>query len=68
MSVTYNCIYKKISPRVSELLSGHILIFTKGQNSIKNIGGVTVLVLCTLPDNALYWSQVLRKYLKRSVS
>ena len=44
--------FKKISPRVSELLSGHKLKFTKGHNSIKNVGGVTVLVLCTLPDNA----------------
>ena len=38
-------IFKKISLRVSELLSGHILKFTKGHNSIKNVGGVTVLVL-----------------------
>ena len=42
--------------------------FTKEHNSIKNVGGVTVLVLCTLPDNALYLSQVLRKYLKGSLS
>ena len=25
----------------------------------KNVGGVAVLVLCTLPDNALYLRQVL---------
>ena len=55
-------------PRVSELLSGHILKFTKGHNSIKNISWVTVLVLSTWPDNALYFSQVLRKYLKGSLS
>ena len=40
------------------VISGHILKFTKGHNSIKNVGGVTVLVLCTLPDKALYLSQV----------
>ena len=48
----YICI-KKISLWFSELLSGHVLKFTKGHNSIKNIGGVMVLVLCTSPDNAL---------------
>ena len=42
--------------------------FTKGHNSIKSVDGVTVLVLCTSPDNALYFSQVLRKYLKGSLS
>ena len=51
--------FKKISPMVSELLSRHILKFTKGHNSIKNVGGVTVLVLCTSPDNALYLGKVL---------
>ena len=45
--------FKKISPRVSELLSRHTLTFKKGHNSIKNVGGVTLLVLCTSPDNAL---------------
>ena len=40
-----------MSPRVSELLSGHILKFTKGYNSIKNVGRVTVLVLCITHDN-----------------
>ena len=35
------------------LLSRHLLKFTKGHNSIKNVGRVTVLVLRTLPDNAL---------------
>ena len=59
--------FKKISPRVSELFSRHILKFTKGHNSIKTVGGVTVLVLCTSPDYALYLSQVLRKYLKGSL-
>ena len=32
--------------------------FTKGNNSVKDVGGVIVLVLCTLSDNALYLSQV----------
>ena len=50
--------FNKISPWVSKLLSGHVQKFTKGHNSIKNVGGVTVLVLCTLPDNALYLSQI----------
>ena len=31
----------------------------KGDNSIKKFGGVTVLILCTSPDNALYLRQVL---------
>ena len=60
--------FQKISPMVSELLSGHILKFTKGHNSIRNLDEVTVLVLCTSPDNALYLSQVLRQYLKGSLS
>ena len=60
MRILYTCTsFKKISPRISELLSRHILKFTKGYNSIKNVGGVTVFVLYTLPDNALYLSQVL---------
>ena len=32
----------------------YILKFIKGHNSVKSVGGVMVLVLCTLPDNALY--------------
>ena len=46
--------FNVISQMVSELLSGHILKFTKGY---KNVHVVTVLVLCTLPDDALYLSQ-----------
>ena len=37
--------------------------FTKGHNSVKIIGGVMVLVLSTLSDNALYLYQFLKKYL-----
>ena len=55
--------FKKISPRVSELLSGHILKFTKGHNSIKTVDGVMVLNLCTSHDD-LYLYKVSRKYLK----
>ena len=43
----YQLSFEKISPRVSELLRGHVLKFTKGHNSIKNAGGVMVLVLGT---------------------
>ena len=38
---------------------------TKGNNSAKNAGGATVVNLCTSSDHALYFSQVLRNYLKR---
>ena len=31
---------------------------SKGHNSIKNVGGVTVLVLCTSPDGDLYLYKV----------
>ena len=46
----------KISQRVSELLSGHGFLteILKGHKSVKNVGGVTVLNLSILPDNALY--------------
>ena len=42
-----------------------ILKITKGNNSAKNVGGVTVVDLCTLSGPALYFYQVLRNYLKR---
>ena len=42
-----------------------ILKITKGNNSAKNVGGVTVVNLCTLSGHALYFYQVLRNYLKR---
>ena len=31
---------------------------SKGHNSVKNIGGVTVLFLCTLSDGGLYLCKV----------
>ena len=38
---------------------------TKGNNSAKNVGGVTVFNLCMLSGHALYFYQVLWNYLKR---
>ena len=38
---------------------------TKGNNSAKNVGGVTVVNLCTSSGHALYLCQVSRNYLKR---
>ena len=35
---------------------------SKGHNSIKNVGGVTVLVLCTSSDDGLYLYKVSCKY------
>ena len=40
-----------------------LLNFSKGHNSIKNVGEVTVLVICTLPGGALYMYIVSQKYL-----
>ena len=37
----------------------------KFHNSLKNVGGVTVLVLCTSSDDGLYLYQVSLKYLDR---
>ena len=42
-----------------------ILKISKGNNSTKNVGGVTVFDLCTSSGHALYFYQVLRNYLKR---
>ena len=38
---------------------------TKGNNSAKNVGGVTVIHFCTSFGHALYFYQVLYNYLKR---
>ena len=35
---------------------------SKGHNSVKNVGGVTILVLCTLSDDGSYLYKVSRKY------
>ena len=42
-----------------------ILKITKGNNSAKNVSGVTVVYLCTSSGHALYFYQVLQNYLKR---
>ena len=42
-----------------------ILKITKGNNSAKNVGVVTVFYICTSSGHALYFYQVLRHYLKR---
>ena len=42
-----------------------ILKITKGNNSAKNVGGLTIVNLCTLSGHALYFYQVLWHYLKR---
>ena len=40
-----------------------MLKYAKGHNSVKNVGGVLVLILSILFYNALYSYQVLSKYL-----
>ena len=42
-----------------------ILKVSKGNNSAKNVGGVTVVNLCKSSDHALYFCQVLWNYLQR---
>ena len=42
-----------------------ILKITKRNNSAKNVGGVTIVNLCTLSGHALYFYQVLWNYLER---
>ena len=37
---------------------------TKGNNSAKNVGGVTIVHLCTSSGHALYFYQVLGNYVK----
>ena len=50
----------KLSQTVSKLWTGHecstisILKISKGNNSAKNVGGVTVVNLCTSSDHGLY--------------
>ena len=41
------------------------LTVSKGHFSINNVGGVTVLALCTLSDHAFYLYQVFAKISKR---
>ena len=42
-----------------------LLKITKGNNSAKNVGGVTLVNLCTSSGHALYFYQALQHYLKR---
>ena len=42
-----------------------ILKISKGNNSAKNVGGVTVVNLCMSSDRVLYLCQVSRNYLKQ---
>ena len=60
--VSWNNIKQYQSYRVSTI---SILKITKGNNSAKNVGGVTVVNLCTSSGHALYFYQVLWHYLKR---
>ena len=57
-----------ISTKFHENILGGIkadTVFIKGHNSVKNVGGVTVLVLCKSSDDGLYLYQVSRQYLER---
>ena len=45
--------------KVIEWTRFYILKITKGNNSAKNVGGVTVVNLCTSSGHALYFYQVL---------
>ena len=45
--------------KVIEWTGFPILKITKGNNSAKNVGGVTVVNLCTSSGHALYFYQVL---------
>ena len=60
--VLWNYLKRYQSYRVDTI---SILKITKGNNSAKNVGGVTVLYLCTSSGHALYFYQVLWNYLKR---
>ena len=59
----------KISQSISELQTQTVGLtlgwskFTKGHNSVKTVGGVKILNLCTLSDDVLYLYPVSRKYL-----
>ena len=51
--------FTRISQRVSGILGGHYfqLKLAKVHNTIKDIGGLTVLILCISPGGALYLYQ-----------
>ena len=60
----YRLIEVYISTKFHENILGGIKVieqtrfFSKGHNSVKYVGGVTVLVLCTSSDDGLYLYQV----------
>ena len=60
--VLWNYLERYQSYRVDTI---SILKITKGNNSAKNVGGLTIVHLCTSSGHALYFYQVLWNYLKR---
>ena len=53
--------------RVTDLkrrVDARVVAIYKGYNSLKFVDGIMVPYLCTSSDDALYWYQVSRKYLK----
>ena len=60
--ILWNYLKRYQSIRVDRI---SILKITKGNNSAKNVGGVTVVNLCTSSGHALYFYQVLWHYHKR---
>ena len=60
--VLWNYLKRYQSYRVDTI---SLLKITKGNNSAKNVGGVTVVNLCTSSGHALYFYHVLWHYLKR---
>ena len=60
--ILWNYLKRYQSYRVDRI---SILKITKGNNSAKNVGGVTVVNLCTSSGHALYFYQVLWHYLEQ---
>ena len=56
--------FMKISMKVSEADTIFLLKCSKEHSSVRSVDGLAVLVLCILPDGALYLYRVSRKYLK----
>ena len=63
--MVYTCICYKFHEnilngnRVMEQHDFHTKKFLKGHNTVKNVGGVSVLVLCTSSDDGLYLLQLI---------
>ena len=60
--VLWNCL-ERYQSYTADMIS--LLKITKGNNSAKNVGGVTVINLCKSSSHALYLCQILWNYLKR---